>query len=690
MAMNGDAITTAADAAGSGQQGWWREPFSVFQTNLQEIDATMDVERTLDFIEAHGANTWLINTGGIVSFYPTDLPFQTRNPFLPGRPGGDLIGDAVAAAHRRRVRVLARQDFSKVSSRIAAQHPDWLFVSPTGKPQIYNTLYSTCPSADYYQHRSIDVLDEIIDRYPVDGFFFNWFGFSERDYSRVYHGVCHCEKCRAGFAAFSGGKELPDGPQSATYAEWLQFSSKVVGELTAKIANHIARRRPDAALVRGTGAQVIYHEANNAFGREPWHHSTSEAVSAHLTGQPEISLMVNSVSFIDMPYRMAGEQPEHFAQYLLQAIARGGNPSTYIMGAPGRIPYANLPLAGEITRFHRAHRDLYRALQPGATIGLVRPDPLRRASAGYGDSVEEFRGIYASLQQKHLPFDVLAVEQIEKMASEGNLQRYALLTLPDLGALGRGAADALDAFVRAGGNVVLTGSSGVNEDGEVELATSPARMRFGVPLSGNELWASYVTPSEQPDIAAYRYAAPTLPIYGRYLRFVWKPGVEKVGRMLPQAPFGPPEKCYGHIGSDDPGLVQHRAGGVVVHIPWTIGVTYREFGSTEIRDHFLAIARPLASEILVADLPEQVELILGRSGRDLVVHLINQSGARRRSFGPHLPIHGGRLKVKGAASPCRPELLASRSAASVQSGEATAVIELPPIELFEVVVIPCA
>ena len=63
--------------------------------------------------------------------------------------------------------------------------------------------------------------------------------------------------------------------------------------------------------------------------------------------------MVNSVSFVDMPYRMAGEQPEHFAQYLLQAIARGGNPSTYIMGAPGRIPYANLPYSTHITKFHR-------------------------------------------------------------------------------------------------------------------------------------------------------------------------------------------------------------------------------------------------------------------------------------------------------------------------------------------------
>ncbi|MFE0757456.1 alpha-amylase family protein [Inquilinus sp. NPDC058860] len=671
-----------------GDRGWWRRPFSVFQTNLQEIDAVLDVEKALDFIEEYGADTWLINTGGIASFYPTELPFQTRSPFLADRPSGDLIGDAVAAAHRRGIRVLSRLDFSKVSARIAGEHPDWLFVSPTGQPQVYNTLFSTCPSADYYQHRSLDVLDEVIDRYPVDGFFFNWFGFSERDYSRVYHGVCHCRKCREGFGAFSGGQELPDDPNSPGYPEWLKFSSHVIDTLTAKIADHIMAQRPDAALVRGRGAPVIYHEANNAFGRELWHHNTAEAVSAHLTAEPETPVMVNSVSFVDMPYRMAGEQPEHFAQYLLQAIARGGNPSTYIMGAPGRIPYANLAHASPITKFHRAHRDLYARLKPAATIALVRPDRLRSASPGYAESVEEFRGLYTALQEKHLPFDVLAVELIGKMAEEGALDRYALIILPDLGALGRQTAEALDAFVRNGGNLVLTGSSGVTEDGGIELATSPALMRVGAPKTGNELWSTYVIDGDQPEIGTYRYAPPVIPVYGSYARFVWKPGVEKIGRLLPQAPFGPPEKCYGHAASDDPDLVRLAGRGTVVQIPWTIGRTYREFGTTEVRDHLLNAVRPLTGQRLFAELPEQVELILGRDGEHLVVHLINQSGARRKSFGPHLTVTGGRLRLKGARLSREPELLVSGEAATVREADGDLLIELPPLELFEVIRIP--
>lgn len=668
--------------------GWWHNPFSVFQTNLQEVDATLDVDQVLDRIQQHGADTWLINTGGIASFYPSDLAFQTRVPFLVDRPSGDLIGDAVAAAHKRGVRILARCDFSKMSSRIAAEHPEWLFVSPTGKPQIYNTLYSACPSADYYQHRSLDILDEIIARYPVDGFFFNWFGYSERDYSRVYHGVCHCAKCQENFTAY-GGKELPDGPMHANYPEWLRFSSGVIRELARKISDHIFSRRPEAALVLSRGAPVLYHEANNAFGRELWAHQTSESVSAHVTGFPEVPVMINSVSFVDMPYRMSGEQPEMFAQYLLQAIARGGNPSTYIMGAPGRIPYANLPMAGEITRFHRDNRDLYSQLRPGATIAVVRQDVLRSASPGYDETVREFRGIYSMLKERHLPFDVLSADAIAKMADDGNLARYSLIILPDLGSIGPKAAEALDAYVRAGGNLVLTATSAIGDDGGVELAVSPAIMRVGQPLSGQSLWSTFVTDADQPAIGEYRYEKSVIPVYGSYANFVWRTRIDKRGTFLPQAPFGPPEKCYGHAGSDMPAVVNRSVEkGKVTMFPWSVGRTYHEFGTTEVRDYFLREIEGLGAELVSATLPEQVELIVSRNDAGLVLHVLNQTGGRRKSFGPHVPISGGSIRVRGAGGTA--QALVSKDQPRARTEGDDLVIDLPTLELFEVVKVPMA
>ncbi|UGQ11410.1 beta-galactosidase trimerization domain-containing protein [Yinghuangia sp. ASG 101] len=668
----------------------WREPFTVFQTNLQEIDATMDVEAALDVIESHGADTWLLNAGGIVAFHPTDLAYQTRNPFLADRPSGDLVGDAVTAAQRRGVRVIARLDLSKVDARVAAAHPEWLFTSATGEPQVYNALFSTCPSGGYYQECALQILDEILDRYPVDGFFFNWFNFNERDYSEVVHGVCQCRSCVERFAEFSGGRDLPDSVDSPALPLWLRYKEATLAGLAREYTDHTAPRDRDLALILPRGGGIAYHEGNNAFrhmpGKELWPHAVAEAVSAHVASRPTSPLVLNAAAHIDATYRMGAEQPEHVAQYLLQAIARGGNPSTYVLGAPGRLPMESVSTARSVTRFHREHRDLYAHLRPAATIGLVRPGMGRGGHATYLETLEEFRGIYAALQQKHLPFDVLPLGDLAAIAGAGALERYRLVVLPDVAAIGWEVARKLDEFVARGGNLLSTGDSGITADGGAETASCPARRRIGNALAGKEVWATYATLDAQPHTDEGRFAGSVVPVFGTNARYVWKPGSTKTGAIITQAPWGPPELAYGHTPGGDPAVASTRYGsGLSAMIPWTVGRTYHEFAKTEVRDHLLKVVEPLAGVRVTAELPEQVELVLGRDHEGYVVHLLNQTGARRRSFGPHVPIAHGRLVLRDATESTRADaLVAARELATRRRGEAL-VVDLPVLDLFEVV-----
>lgn len=670
----------------------WLDPYNVLQTNLQEIDVLMDVDAAADAAVDYGADTWLLNAGGIESFYPTDLPFQTRNPLLATRPSGDLFGDAVAAAKRRDLKIIARLDMSKVSTRIANEHPEWLFRSADGKPQVYNTLFSVCPSAEYYQSRTFDVLDEIIDRYDIDAVFFNWFNFNERDYDEVMHGPCHCDSCKTGFDRFSGGKELPADMKAETFGLWRQYVSATLGDLTARIANHVNAKERDIGVILRAGAPIVYLEANNAFrampGTELWPHATAEAVSAHISSRPESSVMVNCVAFIDSTYRMGSEQPEHFAQYVLQTMARGGNPSAYYMGAPGRLPMAwSISSGREVMRFRSSHTDLYRALRPAANIGLVRPD-IASSAPNHWDALEEFRGVYLSLLEAHLPFDVIPIDQLGKLGANGGLDRYSLMILPDVGTLGRAAA-AVDAFVHRGGNLIATGSSGLSRDGAIELQSSPARRTPLVVLSGTELRSTFVTDAAQPRMGEYHYEAPVLPVYGRYLPFDWKPEAEEVGFLLPQAPFAPPELAYGHTGSAHPDYVRGRyGGGAVTCIPWTIGRTYREFSKTDVRDHLLGIVRSLVIPDITGDLHENVELITGRSGHSTVIHVLNHTGARRRSYGPLVPVTGGWLRLTGRGhEKAVVETLVAGIELESRTLDDDLVIDLPPLELFEVVTV---
>jgi hypothetical protein len=647
---------------------WWKRPFEMFQTNLREIDADLDTDATLATIQDHGADTWLLNAGGILANYPTDLDFHTRNPCLARRPSGDLLGDAVEAAHARGMRLMGRMDFSKVALPIADAHPDWCFRSRDGERQVIEGLVSVCPSGGYYQHRTFDILDEILDRYPVDGFFFNWFGYNEVDYHGVRHGVCHCDACQRRYAESEGGRMLPDGPDSPDFARWRAFCRGVLNDLTGRIRNHIANRRPDAPLILGSQSDIVFHEANNKIGRELWPAATAEAVSAAKSVRPDKPVLVNSTVFVDMPYRMAVEDPNHVGQFFAQAIARGANPSTYMMGPPGVIAYDGLAAAARITRFHRDHRAIYDGLRPVATVALVRPDPLTQPEGAR----EEFRGWYAALQEGHIPFDVLPIERLAEAHQVGSLSRYRALVLPDLGPLQSEMITGLDELEHEPA-IVATGSSAIADDQDQLRLGSRVRGR----RSGFEQTRStYAGDGER-----------VLPIYGDLWDLELTDGQTGGWRVMPQAAFAPPEKAYGHQLSELP-AVATSADHAETRIAWTIGRTYREFGTADVRRLMLAVVLRAAGDqpVAASELPEQVEVIMGRNDHRVVVHLINLSGARRRGFGAPLPVIGGRLRLPSSVGASAASLATDSSCVTRRDGESL-LVDVPSFDLFDVVVV---
>src|SRR5262245_63107810 len=78
--------------------GWWMtEPVRFLQTNISENDSTVDPADLVSAVADFGANTFLLNMGGIVAQFPATVPFHYPSLFLP--PGRDLFGDVVRLAH---------------------------------------------------------------------------------------------------------------------------------------------------------------------------------------------------------------------------------------------------------------------------------------------------------------------------------------------------------------------------------------------------------------------------------------------------------------------------------------------------------------------------------------------------------------------------------------------------------------
>ena len=87
------------------------------------------------------------------------------------------------------------------------------------------------------------------------------------------------------------------------------------------------------------------------------------------------------------------------------------------------------------------------------------------------------------------------------MATEGALQRYRSSSCPILVRSVREPRTRSTTSFDEGGHVVLTGSSGVTEDGGIETRRPhPGLMQIGTPKSGDELWSTYVTDTEQTEI----------------------------------------------------------------------------------------------------------------------------------------------------------------------------------------------
>lgn len=684
----------------TGSAPWWRSPFRTFQTNLREIDAGMDVEAALDAIEDHGADTWLLSVGGIVANHPSRLASQTVNPHLSQRPSGDLIGDATRAAQARGIRVLARMDFSKIDASRAERHPEWCFVSPEGESQLYNGYRSVCPSGEYYQREMFEIVAEVLENYPLAGFFFNWMSFNEVDYSRRYRGVCHCEACRRGFARFAPDLALPHGPEDPGYARWKEYSGGVLTDLHHRMQEHVRRLAPEAALIQGDRADITFHEANNAVGRPLWHQATSDAADAARSADPARPVFVNAVAFVDMPYRWAGEDPRHLEQYAVQSIAHGAQPSTYIMGTPADSPFPALARSGRITRFHRDHPEDYAGLVPTARTALVRPTGTGRARA-------EFEGWHTALSEAHIPAAVLHAASLAALERD----RFDLVILPDLGALTEQDAQALQDFTAQGGAVIATGSSawtaGVHQLDpggqrlrqqavfDTEESLRSLHLNIGADLATDLATApsdSAGGPVHVPALGEFRAlalgdgdaestATPERPHPGRG-------GTEAGWPVLGRALYGPPEKCYGNENTGHPGRVtwQEAAAGTVTVIPWLPGTVLREVGLSAVGDALAAQVTATGGEHLqwTTTLPAHIQLVPGRSARGTLIHLLNRSGERPQRFVDPAPASPAELEIPCAAEPREVRALVTDHELDWSWSAGVLHLPTPRIDVFEV------
>lgn len=683
----GQARFERAHKNGSSARQWWlQKPMRMIQTNLREIDATMDMDTYMHHIRQYRANVVLFNVGGIVANYPTELGFQYRNPNLKN----DLVGEALKRLHADGIRVIGRFDFSKINESLAAQQPQWLYKSIKGETVNYNGQVHTCINGGYQQEYLFKILGEAIDSYPLDGIFFNMIGYVTRDYSGNYHGICQCDSCRSRFKDWCG-LDLPtkeDGGD-ATFRRYQEFRRQTSDELFEKVNGFIKSRRKDIGICTyiAAGVDIIRRESNSALGRPlpEWNYSGSDNVKTVLGSWRNKVVANAAVHFVDYPYRHAAVSPYLNELRLVQNLVNGGWLDYYVIGPLQRQEdRLGLGMVRDAFRFHAENEHWFTNTRSAADVCLVK--------AGG----QEYAGLFRILAENHILFDVMSLSAIAGGQTPRVLEDYPLVVLPDVRNLGQALCSRLDAYAANGGMILMTGMTSTrdaqgNPRGTLGLKAAGVKEKYRMHRLKRGTYLR-IGAEDKKRLARPEFDALDL-VYldSDFLECEPVGKTEGLLKFIPVGMYGPPEKCYYTEVTDIPGLFHSRFGeGSCAFFPWHIGRHYQERSNhghallvTGAIDGLLGLER---SVIIDASPLVEVSRQASADGQFEWVGLVNHSGQNGTAFHRPVPLSGIRVRFRAKIGVKRVRLLRAREEINfsvVKDGWVECVV--PRLERYEIV-----
>ncbi len=680
---------------------WWKDtPLRVIQTNLQILDTPkMDPEKIAKETEEMGANVLVVNVGGIVAWYPSDVPFHYVNPYLPNEY--DLLDAIISACHRRGIKLVARYDFSKTYDRAYQLKPQWFARKADGMPTAtgsmrpgeWDLLYTTCINAGYRNEDvALKVLKESLERYDIDGVFFN----------QPHPGPCSCDACKRKYRAMYG-QPLPEDP--AQYApDWM---SRVLRDCVDKWNRQVKEIKPDIPLIlyyaishdnlydRFATCDMICCEPQDvlSLGWQNIPQSWKPALCIRLgRSEPDIAPIPFGIihSCPGMDWRHTGLPPAEYRYWLSQVPANGGFIWHSITGFADTIPDKRiLDCVSEVNHNIQKVEDEMFTATSTAEVALLwsmeGKGSLAKAFLGQAGNAAE--GWAEAMIDRQVQFDVVLREQI----LAGRLSRYRVAVISRGTAMDADMTRALEAFVNGGGNLIVEGVPAVATDEALELLGIQRDV-----VHSESLIASYLRfediPGGNPLIPGFE-RTPLIAHRGVVEYVTPLPGTQCLATLVPpfaplEAVGAPPERAsIMNPHSDLPLVLYHPAGkGGVMLMPFEISDLVVKY---KLGEHSMLVGNAVnmmlgGNQRIVSDAIRGLQVIGYENEQAQLIHVVNGVGQRPLASNVTLSnVHIG-IRWDGEAPPKVTAMLSGRTV-SVTLADGWARVTLPSLEVWDVI-----
>jgi Hypothetical glycosyl hydrolase 6/Beta-galactosidase trimerisation domain len=493
--------------------GWYGRPMRWAQLAFVEDDpGNYDLSFWLDYFKKIHADAACLSAGGVVAFYPTEIPFHYRSRWLGTM---DTFGDIVAGCRKLGMNVVARTDAHACHQDVCDAHPDWIAVDEHGNKRRHPSdpeYWITCALGPYNFEFMTTVHQEIMRKYMVDGIFTNrWSG----------SGMCYCEHCQKNFHDFSG-LDLPrtSNPQDPAQRQYILWNQERLFELWRLWNEKIREINPQSSYIANAGggalspldmktigelAPTLFADRQGRSGlMAPWANGKNGKEYRATMGQKAIS-GIFSVG-IEEKYRWKDsvQSGDEIRLWVADGMAQGLRPWFTKFNAKV-IDRRWLPVVEEIYKWHYANETYFRNERSLARVGLVYSQ--QTASFYGGDKARALvedpaRGFYQALIEARIPFEMVH----DRLQDSQHIAPFRTLILPNIAALSELQCTQIREFVERGGNIVATYETSLYDEWGVRRRDFGLASIFGASFTGKvqgPMLNSYLSVEKDPATGTY-------------------------------------------------------------------------------------------------------------------------------------------------------------------------------------------